>query len=192
MPSEQRLADYLASAFTGHERVAFEVELAADPEALRELVQQRCLDAALGALLDPSAARIEVAIMASVRGASDEAIEARVLETTVFGSSSVRGHSAILRVGDWLSTGLRWRWAGITAAVLLVGVLVGVFRVGSRMKSFGSRPPVPDLANSSREPELLRELAPLVAAPPVWTGSDQQSAWLAALVDATAPGGNKR
>ena len=191
MPSDQRVADYLASALTGHERAAFEAELAADPEALRKLVQQRRLDAALGALLDPSTARIESAIMASVLGASDVAVEARVLEATAFGSA-LRWRSAISRIGDWFSTGMHWRWAGITAAVLLVGVLVGVFRVGSRMKSFGSRPPVPDLANSSREPELLRELAPLVAAPPVWTGSDQQSAWLAALADATAPGGNKR
>jgi hypothetical protein len=192
MPSDQRVADYLASALTGHERAAFEAELAADPEALRKLVQQRRLDAALGALLDPNAARIEAAIMASVLGASDLEVEARVLEATGFGSHSLRLRRAITRIGDCFSTGMHWRLAGITAAVLLVGVLVGVFRVGSRMKSFGSRAPVPDLANSSREPELLRELAPLVAAPPVWTGSDQQSAWLAALADATAPGGNKR
>ena len=192
MPTEQRLSDYLAGALTGHERAAFEAELAADPEALRELVRQRRLDAALGALLDPNAARIEAAIMASVLGASDGEVEARVVEATVFAPSSGRRRSAISRIGDWFSTGMRWRWSGIAAAVLLLGVWIGVFRVGPWMKSLGNRPPAPDLANSSREPELLRELAPLVAAPPVWTGSDQQSAWLAALADATAPGGNKR
>jgi hypothetical protein len=60
------------------------------------------------------------------------------------------------------------------------------------MKSIESRPPVPDLANASPEPELLRELAPLVAPPPVWTGSEQQSAWLTALAGATASGENSQ
>jgi anti-sigma-K factor RskA len=192
MPSEQRLADYLAGALAGQERAAFEAELAADPEALRELVQQRRLDAALGALLDPNAARIEAAIMASVLGASDSEVEARVLETTVFGSPSGRGRSAISTIGDWFSTGMRWRWARVAAAVLLIGVFVGVLWVGPWMKSIERRPPVPDLANANPEPELLRELAPLVAPPPVWTGLEQQSAWLTALAGATAPAENRQ
>jgi anti-sigma factor RsiW len=192
MLPEQRLADYLAGALTDRERAAFEAELAAHPEALRELVEQRRLEAALGALLNPSTARLEVAILASVRGASDEAIEARVLEATLHTQSDPGWGGWLPGLSGWLSAARRWRSAGAAAALLLLVAAAVVMWIRPWTPSTADGPPAPELANASGDPNDLRDLAPLVAAPPVWTGSEQQSAWLTALAAATASGGNER
>jgi anti-sigma factor RsiW len=192
MPSEQQLADYLAGALPERERAAFEAELAAHPEALRELVEQRRLDAALDALLNPSHARVEVAIMASVRGASDEDIEARVLESTVHTQPDPGWRGWLAGLNGWLSAARRWRSAGAAAALLLLVAAAALVWIRPWATSTADNSPVPKLANASGDPNDLRDLAPLVAAPPVWTGSEQQSAWLSALAAATAPGGNER
>ena len=190
MPSEQQLADYLASALPDRERAEFEAELAAHPEALRELVEQRRLDAALGALLDPKSEPLEAAIMASVRGATDEAIEARVLEATVFAKPVPSLRTAWLAMLNWPSGKTSWRWAGV--AVVLVLLVLGTMSYWSAKRSGQHRQPGLELAGADRESELVRELAPLVIEPPVWTGAEQQSAWLTALAAATASGGNER
>jgi anti-sigma factor RsiW len=192
MPSEQQLADHLAGALPERERAAFEAELAAHPEALRELVEQRRIEAALGALLSPNTARLEGAILASVRGASDEAIEARILAATVQSSPAPGWRGSLSTIRDWFSAGRRWRWAGAAAALLLLGAMAGLLWVGLRTTSSDRSRPEAELAAASRDPESLRDLAPLVAAPPVWTGSQEQSAWLTAFAAATAPGGNER
>ena len=274
MPPEQQLADYLAGVLVNRERAELEAELTAQPEALRELVDQRRLDAALGALLDPKSEHIETAIMASVRGATHEATEARVLAATVFAtlspsnppseasacacphadrstpaggeSDGVRGYGypenghPIASLGRclcrhlyrwtrwrstkvptkvatkavpahspfssdevspketggfwearcaWLPVKPRWRWAGVAVAALLMGLWTMSF--WSTNHSNQRRQPGIDLALADRESELLRELAPLVVEPPVWTGSEQQSAWLTALAAITDTGGNE-
>lgn len=190
MPPDQRVADYLTGTLTDKERAAIEVELATDPEGWREVVQQRRLEAALGALLNPSTARLEAAIMASVRGASDEAIEARVLAATVQSSSVPGWPRPLSTIRDWLSAGRRWQWpwAGATAALLLLGVAVGVLWIRPRTSSTDRNRLATELAKPNGNPEFLRDLAPLVAAPPVWTGTEQQTAWLTALAAVTAPG----
>lgn len=192
MPSEQQLADYLAGTLPDAERVALEAGLAADPERLREVVRQRSLDAALGALLTPNSAPIEAAIMASVRGASDETLEARVLAATVRRPPIPSWRNPLASIGDWLSAGTRWRWAGVGSAALLLGVAVGVLWLTSRTPSTDRSRLASERANANDHPELLRDLAPLVAAPPVWTGSEQQTAWVTALAAVTAPGEQKR
>ena len=192
MPSEQRLADYLAGALTDRERAEFEAELAAHPEALRELVEQRRLEAALGALLDPKSEPLEAAIMASVRGATDEAIEARVLESTVHTHPDPGWRGWLPNFDGWLSAARRWRSAGAAAALLLLVAAAVVVWIRPWTPSTADGPPAPELANISGDLNDLRDLALLVAAPPVWTGSEQQSAWLTALAAATAPGGNDR
>jgi len=190
MPPEQRLADYLAGALSDRERAEFEAELVAHPETLRERVEQRRLDAALGALLDPKSERIEAAIMASVRGASHEATEARVLEATIFAKPAPGWRTAWETILNWRPVATRWRWAGVAVAVVLISLWTVSFWSANR-SSQRSRPGL-ELAGADRESELVRELAPLVSEPPVWTGSEQQSAWLTALAAATAPGGNER
>jgi anti-sigma factor RsiW len=192
MPPEQRLADYLCGTLTDEERAALEAELAADPESWREVVQQRRLEAALGALLNPNTARLEAAILASVRGASDETIEARILAATVQRPPVPGWRGPLSTIRDWFSAGRRWRWAGATAALLLLGAMAGLLWIGSRTTSSDRNRPEAKLAETSRDPEFLRDLAPLVAAPPVWTGSEQQTAWLTALAAVTAPGEQER
>ena len=192
MPPEQRLADYLIGTLSDQERAALEAELAADPEGWRGVVQQRRLDAALGALLNPNTARLEAAILASVRGASDEAIEARVLAAAVQSSPVPGWRNPHSTIRDWFSAGRRWRWAGATAALLLLGAMAGFLWIGSRTTSSDRSRSKAELAAASRDPEFLRDLAPLVAAPPVWAGSEQQTAWLTALAAVTAPGERER
>jgi hypothetical protein len=192
MPPEQRLADYLADVMTGPERAEFEAGLAADPEALRGLVEQRRLDAALSALLDTSSERIETAILASIRGVSDETVQARVLDATVFAEPAPCRPGAWAAIFNWRHLGTRWRWAGAAVALVAIGVWALAFWGRPTADPGGHSLPAPELAGLSLDRELLRELAPLVAVPPVWAGSEQQAAWLTALAAAIAPGGNDR
>src|SRR4051812_10988585 len=83
MSLEQRLADFLAGELPADQRAEFEGEVLADADGLTELVEQRRMDAALRALLDPAQDRVEAAILASVRGRSDEAAVKEVLAKTV-------------------------------------------------------------------------------------------------------------
>jgi anti-sigma factor RsiW len=192
MPTEQRMTDYLDGALTIDERTEFESELIANPEVLRELLDQRRLDAALAAMLDSSSQRKESAIMAGVMGASHETVEARVLKATILAPSfghRRRAWSSWLYA--WRCREVRWPWVGVAAAVVILGVLAGAFWM-PRWTDRAENLPTAELASMSGEPELLRELALLVAPPPVWTGSEQQTAWLTILADATAPGGNER
>lgn len=192
MPPEQRLADYLTGSQTDEECAALEAELAADPEDWREVVQQRRLEAALGALLSSNTVRLEAAILASVRGASDEVIEARILTATVHSPPVPGWRGSLSTIRDRFSAGRRWRWAGAVAALLLLGAMAGLLWIGSRTTSSGRSRPDAELAEASRDRDFLRDLAPLVAAPPVWTGSEQQTAWLTALAAVTAPGEPER
>jgi len=192
MPPEQRLADYLCGTLTDEERAALEAELAADPERWREVVQQRRLEAALGALLSSNTARLEAAILAGVRGASDEAIEARILAATVHSPPVPGWRGPLSAIRDWFSARRRWRWVGVTSALLLLGAMALIVWIGSRTTSSDQSRPEAKLAEASRDPEFLHDLAPLVAAPPVWTGSEQQTAWLTALAAVTAPGEPER
>ena len=189
MPPEQYLADYLAGAMADRERAGFEAELTAYPERLREWVEQRRLDAALGALLDARSDQIEAAIMASVRGATTEAAEARVLEAIVHAKPAPGWRTAWKTILDWRPVRTRWRWAGVAVVVVLVGLWTMSFWSTNHLDQRGQ--PALELALADRESELLRELAPLVVEPPVWAGSEQQSAWLMALAAITNTGGNE-
>jgi anti-sigma-K factor RskA len=191
MSPEQRLADYLAGVLTSTERAELETELAANPEALRELVQQRRLDAALRPLLDEKSEPIQTAILASIRGVSDDAAQTRVLKATAFAQPArhwPRAWEALFQQGP---VGSRWRWAAVAAALVAVGFWASTFWGHPPAEPGGRSLPARELASLNLEPDLLRELAPLVAAPPVWTGSEQQSAWLTALAAATAAGENE-
>jgi hypothetical protein len=129
MPPEQYLADYLAGAMADRERAGFEAELTAHPERLREWVEQRRLDAALGALLDARSDQIKAAIMASVRGATPEAAEARVLEATVHAKPAPGWRTAWKTILDWRPVQMRWRWAGVAVVVVLVGPMDTIPRI---------------------------------------------------------------
>lgn len=82
MLSDQELADYFSGTLSDAERKAFEERVLDDSEAMKELVQQRRLHTALKALLDPAPERVEAAILARVRGVSDEAVVTKVLAAT--------------------------------------------------------------------------------------------------------------
>lgn len=78
MQSEEPLAAYLDGNLPAEEVAAFEESALNDGELFREIVQHRKMEAALLALLGESQ-RMEAAIMASVRGVSDETAAARVM-----------------------------------------------------------------------------------------------------------------
>src|SRR6185437_8383416 len=83
MLRDERIADYLAGNMAAEQRSDFERDIVKDPEGLAELVGQKCLDAGLHALMNADAERIESAIMATVRSASEEAATERILAETV-------------------------------------------------------------------------------------------------------------
>ena len=118
-----------------------EAEILVNRDSLRELCVQQQVDAALKALLDPGKAQLEAAILASVHGLSNEAVEAKVLAQTVrtpsvdagaqAGSEAKRGRRDRRMVAGararksgsdwwgWLSWGLAgglalwfWDWSG--------------------------------------------------------------------------------
>ena len=90
-----------------------------------------------------------------------------MLEATVFAPPARGQRGAIAMVFAWFSVRARWRWASAAAALVLLGVWVAVFWGRPTADPGGRSQPAPELAGLSREPEVLRELAPLVAAPPV-------------------------
>ena len=75
MLPEKHLADYLAGTLPPDESAAREAQLLADPEAMRVVVDQRRMDAALRGILDPQCERLETAIMANIQSAGYEALE---------------------------------------------------------------------------------------------------------------------
>src|SRR6185369_3854515 len=103
---DERIAAYLAEGLTPAQRAAFEHDIANDPEGLAELVAQQCVDAGLRALLDSETQRVESAIMATVRGSSEEAAVENVLSDTVRAAQPRQKTSR--GVFDWLNA-VRWR-----------------------------------------------------------------------------------
>jgi hypothetical protein len=94
MLPEERLADYFAGVLSPEDSAAVEAEILVNRDTLRELCVQQQVDAALKALLDPGKAQLEAAILASVHGLSNEAVEAKVLAQTVRTSSVDAGAQA--------------------------------------------------------------------------------------------------
>ncbi len=95
MPSDQEFADYFSGAMPVPERKEFEERMLAEPVGITELVAQRRLHMALKALLDPAPERIEAAILARVRGVSDEIALKNVLAET---TEQARPVQAVQRV----------------------------------------------------------------------------------------------
>lgn len=87
MHGEETLAAYLADTLPAEESAAFEEAALDDDELFREIVQQRQMEAALRGLLGESK-RMEAAIMASVRGVSDETAAARAMIDAVRGPTA--------------------------------------------------------------------------------------------------------
>jgi len=113
MHGEETLAAYLADTLPADECAAFEEAALDDGELFREIVQQRKMEAALRGLLGESK-RMEAAIMASVRGVSDETAAARVM------IDAVRGPTA--------RPARAWRWPSpLSPALLAALVMIGCF-----------------------------------------------------------------
>lgn len=142
MLPEERLADYFAGVLSPEESAAVEAEILVNRDSLRELCVQQQVDAALKALLDPGKAQLEAAILASVHGLSNEAVEARVLAQTVrtpsvdagaqAGRGAKRGRTGT-GIGARKSGPGWWGWLGWGLAgglVLLVLGLVGLWWSG--------------------------------------------------------------
>jgi hypothetical protein len=94
MLPEERLADYFAGVLSPEDSAAVEAEILVNRDTLRELCVQQQVDAALKALLDSGKAQLEAAILASVHGLSNEAVEAGVQAQTVHTSSNDAGAQA--------------------------------------------------------------------------------------------------
>lgn len=81
MISEDELISYLSGQITGPEKDAFEQRLAQDPAALRILVEQEKLDAALTAMLAPTdRERLKASIMTLVEGPAETELKSRIHE----------------------------------------------------------------------------------------------------------------
>ncbi len=127
MQSEESLAAYLDGSLPAKESAALEESALNDGELFREMVQQRQMESALRGLLGESE-RMEAAIMASVRGVSDEAAAARVMTV------AVRGPAA--------RTARGWRWSSpLYPALLAALVMIGCFIAAAGWWK-GSPPPV--------------------------------------------------
>lgn len=133
MPADQDLANYFSGAMGEEERLSFEEGMLADQEAMNELIGQRRLHAALKALHDPSAGRIEMAILARVRGISDEAAVNRVLAQTTRPAKAIAPQQAAGRIKRPQPAGRskgRW-WTVVEAfssvAALAAAILLLVF-----------------------------------------------------------------
>ncbi|GEM_PF-260893 len=144
---DQRIAAYVMGDMPVAERAAFERTIIEDPEALAELVAQQCLDAGLRALLDPSADCVCAAIMATVRGPSDETAIDNVLSDTVRQKPVWRpARPAWL---DWIASGA-WRpWLRPALAVFVTAMALTTWLVIShRIANY-----YPDELVSSSDPE---------------------------------------
>ncbi len=127
MQSEASLAAYLDGSLPAKESAALEASALNDGELLREIVQQRQMEAALRGFLGESQC-MEVAIMASVRGVSDETAAARVM------TAAVRGPA--------VSTACVWKWPfPLHPALLAALVMIGCF-IAAAWWWKGSHPPV--------------------------------------------------
>ena len=68
MPSDEKLAAYLAGTLSEQEQLDFEAEMLSDPEARREILDQQRMSAGLKALLATDGGRMAEAILAATRG----------------------------------------------------------------------------------------------------------------------------
>ncbi|MEA3207598.1 MAG: hypothetical protein QOE70_655 [Chthoniobacter sp.] len=87
MQSEETLTAYLEGILPKEECAAFEESALKDGNLFGEIVHQRRMEAAMRGLLGESQ-RMEAAIMASVRGVSDETAAARVMTAAVGGPTA--------------------------------------------------------------------------------------------------------
>jgi Concanavalin A-like lectin/glucanases superfamily len=133
---DERIANYLGDGMTPEQRAAFEREIVNDPEGLAELVAQKCIDSGLQALSDSRNARVEAAIMATVRSVSVESATNRILADTVRARRKPRFD--LRQFLGWLDPAC-WRpWmlrVAVTGIVLLIGWGFWIFRPESGMES---------------------------------------------------------
>ncbi|MEW6302215.1 MAG: hypothetical protein AB1705_02015 [Verrucomicrobiota bacterium] len=159
MITEQQLAAYLAGSMTGEERARFEQELAADESALRSLVEQERMDAALKFLEGGAVDRdvVRRAILEVVSGPSREDVADEVMDELKRPPANV----VAVPWRDWLRG--RWQsyaWSVIGAAAL-VALLMWLWPSQTGTK------PAPKLA---QQPPVVPPLPPVTTPrdPAVW------------------------
>ena len=126
MIEPDKLAEYLDGGLDPAARARIEAELAADPESLRQALDQRRLDQALQVLLCPSVRRerLRQSILAAVQGRSTQELTDRVLSATSGRNSwreslrawldtvrrGVRRPAFVCGVAIALGLALTWSW----------------------------------------------------------------------------------
>jgi len=128
MISEDELIAYLSGQKSGPEKEAFELRLAQDPAALRMLVEQEKLDAALTAMLAPTdRERLKTSIMTLIEGPAETELKSRIREQVEHDTR--RDNSAPAS-----SAGGLWGWIkGLPAPIqlaALTAMAIGFFFLG--------------------------------------------------------------
>lgn len=123
IPEEQLIA-WLSGDLAGAEKARFEEQLARDPEALRLLVEQEKMDAALTMLLArPERARVRESILAVVRGPAGAEVKTGIHNRVAF-ETRHRTDPSRAGVWEWIKA---WpvplKLAALTALALLCFVL---------------------------------------------------------------------
>ena len=129
MISEEQIIAYLSGELRGPERERFEDTVAKDPEALRALVEQEKMDAALTMLLArPERAEVKDSILAVIEGEAEVDVKSKIYE---------RVRSETQRQAPAKSAG-PWEWIkSLPAPVQLIGLAafaIGMYIVGQPAK----------------------------------------------------------
>ena len=125
MISENDMARFLAGEMLPEERAAFERDIVDDPQALAQFTAQKSVDAGLQCLLSTDNARVESAVMASVRGRSDETAIARVLADTIRARVSIK--SIFSRLQIFRRPQVFWPISACAAALIVFGVWLNFY-----------------------------------------------------------------
>lgn len=126
MITSEQLQEYLAGRMSADTRARFEEELAGDPEAVRQVLAQEKIDAALRMLLGrPERARILSAITAVVRRESTTRVKADVLRDVR--ANPPRRTNPFALAAAWFAARPAAAWtAGLATAALAVLLVLRV------------------------------------------------------------------
>jgi hypothetical protein len=158
MITDEQLINYLSGQLQGPERQRFEDQLAEDPAAVRQLLEQEKMEAALSMLLaQPDRSQVKDSILAIVEGPADGEVKSRIRDQVEFEtrrkfsareSGKKRGFLAWFKD---LPVGIQL--ASLGALALLCYVLGRPTGPANQLAQKPGKPGKPQLANWDRHPK---------------------------------------